>query len=157
MKMKTLIAAIVFVGAAWLSFWAVGSLYRQPRSDEQHVARRFERDYLRLTAAQQDRVSRLHQVMQGRMGTLRRDARKARLELIELLSQPQPDKRAIDEKLREFARLQEDIQREVVEHLLRVKQVLTEEQQKRLFKTICAGLCADESGRSHEGGAHGRR
>jgi Spy/CpxP family protein refolding chaperone len=151
-KIKIMAAAIVLIGAAALSFWAAGLIYPQSQADEQQWTHRFERNYLQLTPEQKEEVDRSHEVLRGRMAPLQKSAHSARLELMDLVAQPQPNKQAIEAKIAEIARLQESIQREVVDHLLRIKPVLSEEQQQRLGETICTGLCAPEPGRKHGGG-----
>lgn len=152
MKIKIVVAAIVLIGAATLSFWAAGLIHGQPQPDEQRWTHRFEHNYLQLTAEQKEQVDRSHEVLRERIAPLQKSAHTARLELMELVAQPQPDKQAIEAKIAEIARLQESIQREVVEHLLRIKPALSEDQQKRLCETMCTGLCAHEPGRKHGGG-----
>jgi len=141
-KWKILVGAVVFVGAVTLSFWMAGLIYPRPQSDEQRWTHHFEHHYLQLTPGQKEQVDRSHEVLRERMAPLQERAHTARLELMDLIAQPQADKEAIAGKIADIARLQENIQREVVDHLLRIKPVLSEEQQKRLSKTICTGLYA---------------
>jgi Spy/CpxP family protein refolding chaperone len=89
-----------------------------------------------LTAAQQAQVDHLHQLLLERTSPLKQDLGRARGELMTLLRQPDPDKGAVEAKLREISRLEDAIQREFVQHLLRMKKVLTPAQQERLFRTM---------------------
>jgi Spy/CpxP family protein refolding chaperone len=89
-----------------------------------------------LTAAQQAQVDRLDQRLAERTAPLKAALDRSRGELIALVSQPDPDPQRIEAKLREVSRLEEATQREFVQHLLRMKQVLTSAQQARLFRAM---------------------
>jgi Spy/CpxP family protein refolding chaperone len=69
---------------------------------------------------------------------------RARLELLNLLAAPQPDRQAIAAKQEEILAGQRRMQQLVIEHLLAEKEVLTPGQQKDLFDLLrgrsgCAG------------------
>jgi Spy/CpxP family protein refolding chaperone len=89
-----------------------------------------------LTPAQRAQVDRLQQLRLERTSPLKQDLARARRELITLLRQPDPDRKAVTAKLREISRLEEAIQGEFVQHLLRMKKVLTPAQQERLFGSM---------------------
>jgi Spy/CpxP family protein refolding chaperone len=125
--MKLITAAALFFTAVALSFggarFVCHSIHSRPILFD-------------LTAAQQAKVDRLQQVRLERTSRSKQDLGRARRELITLLRQPAPDTRAIAAKLREISRLEEAIRREFVQHLLRMKKVLTPAQQERLFGTM---------------------
>jgi Spy/CpxP family protein refolding chaperone len=93
-----------------------------------------------LTAAQQAQVDRLDQLLSERTSPLKQQLDRSRAELIELVSQPEPDRQRIEAKLREISGLEAATQREFVRHLLRMKQVLTPAQQARLFRAMSEQL-----------------
>jgi Spy/CpxP family protein refolding chaperone len=150
---KSIVACGVSIAAAALVFCAVGHFRGNGAAAEQQWARQYERTCLQLTSAQRDKLDHLNQLMREKTAPLRKEARRARLDLIDLLSQPNPDRGALDRKLDDISGLDASMQREVVEHLLRTKQALSQEQQERLFRTMCEGLCAGESEhhRDHDG------
>jgi Spy/CpxP family protein refolding chaperone len=89
-----------------------------------------------LTAAQQAQVDRLDQLLSERTAPLKQALDRSRGELIALVSQPAPDPKRIEAKLREISQWEQATQREFVQHLLRMKKVLTPAQQERLFRAM---------------------
>src|SRR5437762_292372 len=105
-----------------------------------------------LTVAQQAQVDHLNELTLQRTTPLKQDLSRTRWELIALLQQPDPDKASVEAKLREISRLEDAIQREFVQHVLRVKQVLTPAQQERLFRTMGERLSPPSPGAWPHGG-----
>jgi Spy/CpxP family protein refolding chaperone len=105
-----------------------------------------------MTAVQKAQVDHLHGVLLARTSPLKRELGQARGELMALLRQPDPDKAAVEAKLREITRLEDAIQREFVQHLLRMKKVLTPAQQERLFRTMGERLSLPAPGAPPHGG-----
>ncbi len=68
--------------------------------------------------------------------TLCQDIQRISGELIDLIALPQPDIDAIAAKQKEILAIQSKMQERVIAHLLAEKQILTEEQQARLFRMI---------------------
>jgi Spy/CpxP family protein refolding chaperone len=148
---KKVIIFLVFLCALSLSLGAVVLFSRRARNQERQLTEGFGRDALGLSPAQKRDLDKLQQTMQENMKPLQNDARRARLELMALLQKPEPDSKAIREKLSEISRLQSEMQSIAVENLLNMKKILTLEQQKRLFETLCIGICpGGHGGRSCE-------
>jgi len=61
---------------------------------------------------------------------------RKRLALADILLQPEPDIPAIDAQLREIAKLQTELEKKTIIHILEVKKHLTDEQQERFIKPI---------------------
>jgi Spy/CpxP family protein refolding chaperone len=138
---KKVIIVLVFLCALSLSLGAVVLFSRRACNQERQLTEGFGRDALGLSPAQKRDLDKLQQTMQEKMKPLQNDARRARRELIALLQKPEPDSKAIQEKLSEISRLQSEMQSNAVENLLNMKKILTVEQQKRLFETLCTGIC----------------
>jgi Spy/CpxP family protein refolding chaperone len=68
-----------------------------------------------------------------RADTISHDSAMLRLDLLNLLSADSPDQKAIQAKQDEIAANQRRMQEEIVAHLLREKQTLTAEQERKLF------------------------
>jgi Spy/CpxP family protein refolding chaperone len=105
-----------------------------------------------LTAAQHAQVDHLHQLLLERTSPLKQDLDRARAELMAQLRQSHTDKGAVEAKLREISLLEDAIQREFVQHLLRMKKVLTPAQQERLFRTMGERLSLPSPGGPPQGG-----
>ncbi len=65
-----------------------------------------------------------------------RKIKARRLELIALLSEKNPDGRAIDAKQEEIQALQQQMQAKVLDHLLEESRILTPEQRQKFFALI---------------------
>ena len=85
--------------------------------------------------------------MRGMRGSLfkgikpiRDELEAKREDLVNLLTLEEPDRSAIDEKIVEIDALQSQIQRAVIENLLREKEFLNPEQQKQYFDVISRSL-----------------
>ncbi|MFC1705631.1 Spy/CpxP family protein refolding chaperone [Planctomycetota bacterium] len=60
----------------------------------------------------------------------------SRSELIDLVAAEEPDRQAIEAKLEEIRAGQRQMQQLIVEHLMAEKQVLTDEQERELFRLL---------------------
>jgi Spy/CpxP family protein refolding chaperone len=61
---------------------------------------------------------------------------RLRRSLFDLMGAKQPDSKAIEEKIGEINRVQEDMQKLIVEHMLQFKSILDKSQQKKFFTLI---------------------
>jgi Spy/CpxP family protein refolding chaperone len=66
----------------------------------------------------------------------RREIFQKRAELIALIRTENPDRQAINAKIGEIGRMQEDMQKTIISHMLEVKTMLNKDQQKKLFDLI---------------------
>jgi Spy/CpxP family protein refolding chaperone len=76
-------------------------------------------------------VQKRHEILQKRSA------------LLELMRAEKPDKPAIDASIVDINRMQEDMQRMVITHMLDMKAMLDKDQQKRLFDLIEETMCAN--------------
>ena len=99
---------------------------------------------LQATPAQRQEIERRIEAFRKSSVPLCMEVNKHRLELINLLAAPEPDRAAIQAKQKQIMDGQNQMQERVIANLLEMKTALTPEQQKTLFDTIrersgCAG------------------
>jgi len=153
MSRATRTLLIVLSVALNIAFVAVWALHRLPLGCGHRAARGLARgtefacpfhERINATPAQRQEIeSRLEAFRKASM-PLCTDVNKHRLELIDLLAAPEPDRPAIAAKQQQIADGQNQMQERVIANLLEMKAALTPEQQKTLFDTIrtrsnCAG------------------
>jgi len=144
---------IVLSVALNIAFVAVWALHRLPIGCGHHASRRLVRgadfacpfhERIRATPAQRQEIDRRLEAFRKASIPLCMEVNKHRLELIDLLAAPEPDRTAIAVKQQQIADGQHQMQERVIANLLEMKAALTPEQQKTLFDTIrarsdCAG------------------
>jgi Spy/CpxP family protein refolding chaperone len=105
-----------------------------------------------------ERAARFSHMMadtSGGMADLRVKLQKARGELIELMSAPQPDEKAILAKVDEVSALQGHLERGLVERLLRVSATLDPQEREKFIRAIRLRCGACDPG-VHQGPGRGR-
>ena len=153
MSRSTRTLLIILSVALNLAFVTVWTLHRLSLGCRHHAARVPARgmesacpfhERIQATPAQRQEIeSRLETFRKASM-PLCMEVNKHRLELIDLLAAPQPDRAAIAAKQQQIADGQNQMQERVIANLLDMKATLTPDQQKTLFDTIrtrsdCAG------------------
>ena len=153
MPRSTRTLLIVLSVALNLAFVAVWALHRLPLGCGHHAAGGLAggtefacpfHERIQATPAQRQEIeSRLEAFRRASM-PLCMEVNKHRLELIDLLAAPEPDRTAIQAKRKQIADGQSQMQERVIANLLEMKTTLTPAQQKTLFDTIrersgCAG------------------
>lgn len=103
-------------------------------------------ELLALDASQERRIQDVDHAYAARVNPLEAQILQRREELYMLVSTGRPDKRAVDAKLQELGELQMQMDREAVEHLLAVRQVLDERQCRKLFDALEPCMCAGSGG-----------
>ncbi|MCP4249921.1 MAG: periplasmic heavy metal sensor [bacterium] len=103
---------------------------------------------LGLTPEQAEQFESAWQTFKTEARTVRSELREADDALADLIAAPEPDAEAIEAALVRIAELREQMQRDVVDHFLALKQLLDAEQQESFNKMIRHRL------RSYDG--HGR-
>jgi len=105
---------------------------------------------LSLTAEQRAAIEAINVEFQLKREEMRRRHRELRAELVELLRESPPDRERIDRNVEEISRLQAEMQRLAVDHLLDVSTELDDRQRERLFELIDEAMCPGEVlGRRH--------
>lgn len=93
-------------------------------------------DLIELTENQKHEVEDIRRDFLPRVAGIRQALRQKRLELNNLLFAEPPDMQAIEDKSMEIAKLQAELEKEVIDHILQEKELLTPEQKKRFYEVI---------------------
>ncbi len=87
---------------------------------------------MRLTASQRQQVREVRTRYKQMRGPIQTQVKAKRLELLQLLAQDQPDKAAVNAKVREINDLQMQINQSVVDELFEIRSILPPEIWKKL-------------------------
>ena len=82
----------------------------------------------------------MHKMPGRQLQKIRDKLNQKRAELAELLRETPPDQEKIKDKIREIASLQMQLQEETVNHLEKIKIILTPRQREKFFSLIRKGL-----------------
>lgn len=93
-------------------------------------------DMIDLNEEQKRQVEEIRKDFLPRVAAIRQALRNDRLELNDLLFAEHPDIQAVKNKSMEIAKLQAELEREVIEHILQEKELLTSEQKRRFHEVI---------------------
>jgi Spy/CpxP family protein refolding chaperone len=93
-------------------------------------------DLIELTENQKQEVEDIRRDFLPRVAGIRQALRRKRLELNDLLFAEPPDMQAIEDKSMDIAKLQTELEKEVIDHILQEKELLTPEQKKRFYEVI---------------------
>ncbi len=99
---------------------------------------------LSLTDAQKQNVEVCRKAFTEGMDQKREILNRKRNELVELISQPNPETARIDSLLVEIGTAQTELEKVVVNHILREKGLLTPEQQEKFLEMIKGCLLPEE-------------
>lgn len=91
---------------------------------------------LALSDSQKQEMETFKKVFDERTVTIRENLSYKRNELIKLLNNPSPHRAKIDSLIKEIGISQTELEKEVVNHILQEKELLTPEQQKKFFDLI---------------------
>ena len=106
------------------------------------VARRSQKpirgylDLIRLTREQKQQVEDIRRDFLPKVDGIRQSLRRNRLELNDLLFADMPDRTKIAEKSASISGLQEELEREVIDHILQEKELLDPAQKKQFYEVI---------------------
>jgi len=89
-----------------------------------------------LTPVQEKQIQKLQQDFCQCRDTLALNIDRKRLMLAEMLLQPNPDSRAIENLVEDIARLQAEMEKQTIKHILEVKSLLPPQQQDQFIKPI---------------------
>jgi Spy/CpxP family protein refolding chaperone len=89
-----------------------------------------------LTADQKAKLEDIRKVFFPKVAQIREDLRSKRSVLADLLFSDVIDKPAIAEKMEEITALQINLEKEVIDHILEEKMLLTPEQQRLFYQII---------------------
>jgi len=100
--------------------------------------------HLDLSDSQKQKMETFKKVFDEKTDTIREALSHKRNELVGLLSEPFPDRAKIDSLVNQIGTAQMELEKEVIEHLLQEKQILTSEQQKKFLDLIKGRLLPAE-------------
>ncbi len=100
--------------------------------------------HLGLSAPQLTQIDPLAQKFHERLGKLEAGMKGKNERLIELLGQKEIDPVQIEGLRKEIAGIQDEIQREVIAHILEFKKILDAQQQARFFVLMSQGMPAGQ-------------
>lgn len=91
---------------------------------------------LQLSDEQREKINQSTESLVKEIAKIRAKIRDHRKAMIALLTSPNPDRQAIELKRQEIASLQGNIQKLVLDKMLEDKNILTPEQQRKLFSYL---------------------
>jgi Spy/CpxP family protein refolding chaperone len=93
-------------------------------------------DLIKLTESQKQQVEEIRKDFLPRVAGIRQTLRQRRLELNDLLFAEPPDMQSIEEKSKDISKLQAQLEKEVIEHIIEEKELLSPEQRRQFYKVI---------------------
>lgn len=126
-----LIAVMIFVSGIVAS----GPLLNKVIHQERKPVRGYL-DMIDLSAEQKRKVEEIRKGFLPKVEHIRKELRGKRLELNDLIFASQPDMKVIDDKTMEIADLQAKLEKEVINHILQEKEILTLDQQRQFHEII---------------------
>ena len=139
MKKWIIVGVVLLVAINIVTLGTIG--YRFLRCPRRQGICHSLKPHLSLSESQLKQLKPLEKSLELKMEKLRILLREKRGELVDLLTEPQPDQKAIANKLNEIASGQVELEKEIVTHLLQIKEILTPMQQKKFFALIEDRLC----------------
>ncbi|OQY01385.1 MAG: hypothetical protein B6I22_14550 [Desulfobacteraceae bacterium 4572_123] len=147
MRNKTLIGVLIFsvaINAAVLTSW--GYQYYRIRHPVSSAACPFMPQthhfyqQLDLSQPQRQQIDPLANKFHSRLAKLHTAMETQKNRLVRLLSAGQVNPKKIEQVRREMAGIQEKIQRDIIGHILQIREILTAEQQQRFFALLHQSL-----------------
>jgi Spy/CpxP family protein refolding chaperone len=147
MRNKTLIGVLIFsvaINAAVLASW--GYQYYRIRhtvssgpcpftSQQHHFYQQLD-----LSQPQRQQIDPLAYKFHSRLAKFHATMETQKNQLIKLLGAGQVDPEGIERVRREMAGIQQAIQKNIIEHILQIRKILTSEQQQRFFALLHKSL-----------------
>jgi len=129
------VAALITMGYLWGRDYRGGETAFR-RGEPLHLGRE-----LSLDNGQRGKMLGLRRSLLRGIDPIRDELMTKREELVNLLTENEPDRSTIDKKLSEINGFQSQIQHTVIDHLIREKEFLNPRQQKQYFDFISKRLC----------------
>ena len=93
-------------------------------------------DLIKLNEGQKEQVEDIRKDFLPRVAGIRQSLRQRRSELNDLLFSETPDMQAIEIKSRDISKLQTQLEKEVIDHILQEKELLNPEQKRQFYDVI---------------------
>lgn len=151
MKKKLIILGISLLVIINLSALATIGYHRWFRHGEKghNEGRHSEESYLHqqlsLSKSQAEKMKTLRESFHLQSDKISSVLLERRTELVELLMASEPDSEKINDALREIDSMQSELQKQVIYYLLKEKEILTPEQQRKFFSIIKERLLRESS------------
>ena len=107
---------------------------------------------LGLSHSQLERMTPLARAFHAKLDKLSRETERKRARLVDLLSREEVDFGKIESLRKDMAGIQDQIQKEVITHLLDVRKILNPEQQAYFFKLLRKSMKQDNNWFTKQGG-----
>ena len=127
--------------------WAAPSTYCPLSPGDGHFYQR-----LGLSDSQLERMAPLAHAFHARLDKLSRETEKKRELLVDLLSREEAGSGKIERLRKDMAGVQDQIQREVITHLLDVREILDPEQKEHFFELLRRSMKQENNWFSKQGG-----
>ena len=144
MKHKWTAAWFIFVAVAFCIFAIVQYFYWKKAGIYTWCESSVLEKELGLSSEQKKQIVSLDKTFELDTGKTCRELHNKRKALNAALLKPQTDEKEIDSIILEISNLQGTLEKRVVLHLLKIKQVLTTVQQKKFFSMIEEEMCKCE-------------
>ncbi|MEA1965630.1 MAG: periplasmic heavy metal sensor [Candidatus Aerophobetes bacterium] len=134
MKKKIIIILVVVFAGGLFSGFFIPKLFKKenlPSSPTNFLCK-----YLSLSESQKEKMESLNRVFYLKAEKIKDQLNQERIELSELLGESSLNWEKIDDKVSKIVSLQAQLQRETVNHLGRIKSILTPEQKIKFFSLI---------------------
>jgi len=99
---------------------------------------------LNLTSGQISRLEKYREEMESQIQPLREKLKLNRLELFNLVKDEKSNDKKADSLLNNIAHLQSEIEKKVIQHSIKVREILGPEQRKKFYDFFEQGLCPDK-------------
>jgi Spy/CpxP family protein refolding chaperone len=126
-----LIAVIIFIAGIVASGPLLNNMFLQGEKPVRGYL-----DMIDLTDEQKQKVEEIRKDFLPKVTYMRQELRGKRLQLNDLIFASKPDLKAIDDKTREIAGLQSEVEKKVVDHILQEKELLNPEQRRQFYEII---------------------
>ena len=148
MKRKLVILGVILLVAINVSVLAtIGYRWKCPSEGkicDRHVPCEYLCEQLSLSDSQKQKMEIFRKTFDEKTDKIRKDLRHKRNELVELLKESYLDRQKIDSLIKEIAFAQMELEKEVIDHILQEKEILTPEQQKKFIDLIKRCLLSEE-------------
>lgn len=140
---RWLVAGLVLILVAGASFALSTAICSRERAGRAGMGRcaSVVTAYLGLSEEQERRIEPINQAFQADQQIICQEMQAARANLLSVLQETKPDQADIDRALDDIAASQSKMQRRAAQYLLELKQVLTKDQQARLFELVGQRFC----------------
>lgn len=148
MKRKLVILGVILLVAINVSVLAtIGYRWKCPSEGkicDRQVPCEYLCEQLSLSDSQKQKMEMFGKAFDEKTDKKRKTLSYQRNELVELLNQPSPDHQKIDSLINQIGIAQAELEKEVIDHILQEKEILTPEQQKKFLDLIKRCLLSEE-------------